>query len=67
MYCIVLNQLYICVINSATMNSENTASQMRKGILEYCILSVIRQGEAYPSDIIEKIKQAGMVVFEGTL
>lgn len=67
MYCMVLNQFYICVINSATMNPENTASQMRKGILEYCILSVIRQGEAYPSDIIEKMKQAGMVIFEGTL
>ncbi|MFM7769551.1 MAG: PadR family transcriptional regulator, partial [Bacteroidota bacterium] len=32
------------------MNLENTASQMRKGILEFCILSVVKQGEAYPSD-----------------
>ena len=38
------------------MNIENTASQMRKGVLEFCVLSVIRQGEAYPSDIIETMK-----------
>ena len=49
------------------MNIENTASQMRKGILEFCILSIIMQGEAYPSDIIEKMKSAGMNIFEGTL
>lgn len=49
------------------MNIENTASQMRKGILEFCILSIIRQGEVYPSDIIEKMKAAGMNIFEGTL
>jgi PadR family transcriptional regulator PadR len=49
------------------MNIENTASQMRKGILEFCILSVIKQGEAYPSDIIEKMKSANLHIFEGTL
>lgn len=49
------------------MNIENTSSQMRKGILEFCILSVIRQGEAYPSDIIEKMKAANLNIFEGTL
>lgn len=49
------------------MNIENTSSQMRKGILEFCILSVIRQGEAYPSDIIEKMKSANLNIFEGTL
>ena len=40
------------------MNIENTQSQMRKGILEFCILSVIRRGEAYPSDIVEEMKAA---------
>ena len=40
---------------------------MRKGILEFCILSVIKQGEAYPSDIIEKMKSADLNIFEGTL
>jgi PadR family transcriptional regulator PadR len=49
------------------MNIENTSSQMRKGILEFCILSVIKQGEAYPSDIIEKMKSANLNIFEGTL
>jgi PadR family transcriptional regulator PadR len=49
------------------MNIDNTASQMRKGILEFCILSVIKQGEAYPSDIIEKMKSAHLNIFEGTL
>jgi PadR family transcriptional regulator PadR len=49
------------------MNIENTSSQMRKGILEFCILSIIKQGEVYPSDIIEKMKLANIVIFEGTL
>ncbi len=40
---------------------------MRKGILEFCILSVIKRGEAYPSDIIEEMKQAGLSILEGTL
>ena len=49
------------------MNIDNTASQMRKGVLECCILSVIKQGEAYPSDIIDKMKAANLNIFEGTL
>jgi len=49
------------------MNIENTASQMRKGVLEFCILSVIKLGEAYPSDIIDKMKQANLNILEGTL
>lgn len=49
------------------MNIDNTQSQMRKGVLEFCILSIIRLGEAYPSDIIEKMKEARLDVFEGTL
>jgi PadR family transcriptional regulator, regulatory protein PadR len=49
------------------MNIDNTASQMRKGVLEFCILSVIKQGEAYPSDIIEKMKAANFTLLEGTL
>jgi PadR family transcriptional regulator, regulatory protein PadR len=49
------------------MNIENTQSQMRKGILEFCILSVIRRGEAYPSDIVEEMKGANLNIFEGTL
>ncbi|OJU24536.1 MAG: PadR family transcriptional regulator [Sphingobacteriales bacterium 41-5] len=49
------------------MNIENTQSQMRKGILEFCILSIIKRGEAYPSDIIEEMKNAEMDILEGTL
>lgn len=50
------------------MNVENTESQMRKGLLELCILGIIqKEKEAYPSDILEQLKQARLVVLEGTL
>lgn len=48
-------------------NVENTKAQMRKGILEFCILSILSRKEAYPSDIIEELKQAKLIVVEGTL
>lgn len=46
---------------------ENTQIQMRKGILEYCILSVISRGEIYASDIITELRKARLLVVEGTL
>jgi PadR family transcriptional regulator PadR len=46
---------------------ENTQVQMRKGILEYCILSIISHGETYASDIIEELRNARLLVVEGTL
>ncbi len=49
------------------MNIDNTASQMRKGVLEFCILSIIKLGEAYPSDIIDMMKSANLNILEGTL
>lgn len=49
------------------MKVENTKAQMRKGVLEYCILGVLSQGELYPSDIIGKLKDAKLIVVEGTL
>ena len=49
------------------MDIQNTQSQMRKGVLEFCILSVIRQGEVYPSDIVDKLKGANLNILEGTL
>ncbi|MFN5375077.1 MAG: PadR family transcriptional regulator, partial [Chitinophagaceae bacterium] len=52
---------------NSTMNIENTQSQMRKGVLEFCILSIIQRGEAYPSDIIEEMKKAKLNILEGTL
>ena len=49
------------------MNLENTKVQMRKGILEYCILSIISKGEVYTSDILETLKEAKLLIVEGTL
>lgn len=49
------------------MKIENTKAQMRKGILEFCILSILKDGEAYTSDILEALKEAKMIVVEGTI
>jgi PadR family transcriptional regulator PadR len=49
------------------MKLENTKAQMRKGILELCVLSIIAEEEAYPSDIIGKLKESQLIVVEGTL
>ncbi|MBX2932164.1 MAG: PadR family transcriptional regulator [Chitinophagaceae bacterium] len=49
------------------MDIQNTQSQMRKGVLEFCILSIIQQGEVYPSDIVDKMKAANLQILEGTL
>ena len=49
------------------MNIEKTKAQMRKGVLELCILSIIAQKESYASDIIQQMKEAELIVVEGTL
>jgi len=49
------------------MKIENTKAQMRKGVLEYCILSVIKGSDAYTSDILKQLKDAKMLVVEGTV
>lgn len=49
------------------MIAENTQTQMRKGILEYCVLLIISRGEIYASDIIAELKKAKLLVVEGTL
>lgn len=49
------------------MNIEKTTAQMRKGVLEYCILSIIADAEVYASDIILQLKEAELIVVEGTL
>lgn len=49
------------------MNLENAQSQMRKGVLEYCILAIIARQEIYASDILAKMKEAKLIVVEGTL
>ena len=48
-------------------NADNVRSQMRKGVLEYCILCILDKHEAYASNIIEELKKADMIVVEGTL
>ena len=49
------------------MKIENTKAQMRKGVLEYCILSILLHGDAYTSEIISTLKSAEMIVVEGTI
>ncbi len=49
------------------MNVENTKKQMRKGVLELCILAIISEEETYSTDIIAKLKEAELIVKEGTL
>lgn len=49
------------------MNVDNTKSQMRKGMLEYCILLLLHRESSYANDIIVKLKEAKMIVVEGTL
>jgi PadR family transcriptional regulator, regulatory protein PadR len=49
------------------MDQENTKAQMRKGILEYCILSILSRNSCYASDIIKELKESKVIVVEGTL
>ena len=49
------------------MNIENTKAQMRKGVLEFCILSVLKKQDAYTSEILETLKNAKLLVVEGTI
>lgn len=74
LHCIVLLSLHIFAAKKQTANTtkamtnvDNTKSQMRKGMLEYCILLLLRHSPSYANDIIGKLKQAKMIVVEGTL
>jgi PadR family transcriptional regulator PadR len=49
------------------MNEENIRTQMRKGILEFCVLLLLSRERAYPSDILNRLKEARLIVVEGTL
>ncbi|WP_024993486.1 PadR family transcriptional regulator [Phocaeicola paurosaccharolyticus] len=49
------------------MNVDNVKSQMRKGMLEYCILLLLHKEPLYTSDIIQRLKEAHLIVVEGTL
>jgi len=68
MFCIIQSFTYIFVSQKQlNMKLENTQAQMRKGILEFCILSILDKKEAYPSEIIDMLKDAKLIVVEGTL
>ncbi len=55
------------IIKTETMNIDKTKAQMKKGVLEMVILSITSKGEAYASDIIIYMKDAKLIVVEGTL
>ncbi len=77
MFCILLYILYFWSIENdfikksfhkhQSMKTENTKAQMRKGVLEYCILSILKNGDAYTSEILCTLKDAKMIVVEGTI
>jgi PadR family transcriptional regulator, regulatory protein PadR len=58
----IINLLIIC-----HMDFENAKAQMRKGVLEFCILSILSKGDAYATDILNKLKESQLIVVEGTL
>ena len=60
----IINQQTYCIM---VMKVENTQVQMRKGILEFCILHIISRGEVYASDMLEELTSARIIVVEGTL
>ncbi|MFN0175725.1 MAG: PadR family transcriptional regulator [Saprospiraceae bacterium] len=49
------------------MDIENAKAQMRKGVLELCILAIIEEDEVYPGDIISRLKTNDLIVVDGTL
>lgn len=70
MFCIVPFILVILCYQctkALSMKIENTQAQMRKGILEFCILSIIHDERLYASDILNRLKEAQLIVVEGTL
>jgi len=68
-YCIVpyINGNIVIQTKRKNMKLENTKAQMRKGVLEFCILSILKTGEAYTSDILGRLKKAHLIVVEGTV
>jgi PadR family transcriptional regulator, regulatory protein PadR len=70
MYCIVLFfALYLPHHSNYLLmeKADSTIAQMRKGVLEMCVLAAISRREAYASDILERLKQSHLIVVEGTL
>lgn len=56
-----------CLTKDKRMNVDNAKSQMRKGMLEYCVMLLLRKEACYASDIITRLKAAELIVVEGTL
>ena len=59
--------IFVPFKRKGTMKVDNVKSQMRKGMLEYCIMLLLHKEPAYASDIIQKLKEAQLIVVEGTL
>ena len=49
------------------MDLENVKAQMRKGVLEFCILSLLSKSDAYATDLLNQLKESELIVVEGTL
>lgn len=64
---LIIHRFVYKLILKYAMNIENTRAQMRKGILEYCILLIIAGEASYVQDIINKLRTSKMLVVEGTI
>ena len=70
MYCIVLFNVLSLPHHSNNLlmeKADSTIAQMRKGVLEMCVVAAISSREAYASDILERLKNSHLIVVEGTL
>ena len=68
MLCKVLKNTYICSVNLKRSGMiDNLKSQMRKGMLEYCILLVLKKRTMYTTEIIETLRNSKLIVVEGTV
>ena len=62
-----MQYIYLHRFKERSMNVDNVKSQMRKGMLEYCIMLLLHKEQSYASDIIQRLKEARLIVVEGTL
>ena len=62
-----MQYIYLHCFKERSMNVDNVKSQMRKGMLEYCIMLLLHKEQSYASDIIQRLKEARLIVVEGTL
>lgn len=58
---------YICVENETMLSTEKLFRNLRKGLLEFCVIRILKDGEAYPANVVERLKSAGLHMPEGTL